>query len=324
MYWNRVILDAIRDQLSAAMTIAFISHSDCRAHDMGMHHPEQPARLDAVEQALADSGLYDRLDRHDAPLANLDHIARVHPREYIEALREASPERGIVHLDPDTAMCPGTWNAALRAAGAAVLATDLVASGRAVGAFCNIRPPGHHATRDRAMGFCFFNNVAIAVMHALEAHALERVCVVDFDVHHGNGTEEVLSGDERALMVSIFQHPYYPYSGTDSPAPNMANVPLPAGSGGAALRKAVEETWVPAIERFRPQMFFFSAGFDAHVEDDMAGLRFTDSDYGWVTQRMRQFAEAYAKGRMVSLLEGGYALEALGRSAVEHIKALGV
>ncbi len=305
------------------MSTAFITHPDCLKHDMGSHHPEQPARLQAIEDRLISSGIAGLLQRHEAPRAELEQIERVHPRDYIEALREASPQRGLAHLDPDTAMCPHTWDAVLRAAGAAVLGTDLVVGGRASSAFCCVRPPGHHATQVRAMGFCFFNNVAIGAAHALQAHGLERVAIVDFDVHHGNGTEEIFSGDGRALMLGTFQHPYYPYSGTDDPAPNMANVPLRAGSGGAALREAVDKVWAPAIEAFEPQMFFFSAGFDAHAEDDMGGLRFVDEDYRWVTRRIKEYADRYARGRMVSVLEGGYALSALGRSAVEHIKAMG-
>jgi acetoin utilization deacetylase AcuC-like enzyme len=304
------------------VSVAFISHPDCLRHDMGAHHPECPERLAAIEDQLIASGLEGVVERHEAPLASIEDIARVHPRDYIEELREASPERGIVHLDPDTAMCPQTWQAVLRAAGAAVLATDLVATGKASSAFCSIRPPGHHAMRAHAMGFCFFNNVAIAAMRALEHHGLERVALVDFDVHHGNGTEDIFSGDPRALMVSIFQHPYYPYSGSDSRAPNMANVPLRAGADGKALRAAVDEVWAPAIEAFAPQMFFVSAGFDAHAEDDMAGLRLVDGDYAWVTGRIRAFADRFAGGRIVSVLEGGYALSALGRSAVAHIRAL--
>ena len=305
------------------MTIAFISHPECLAHDMGRHHPEQPARLQAIEDQLTASGIAALVERHQAPSASIDQLARVHPRDYIETLRDASPDRGIVHLDPDTAMCHGTWNAMLRAAGAAVQGTDLVIRKRVDAAFCSVRPPGHHATRDRAMGFCFFNNVAVGAMHALEAHGLERIAIVDFDVHHGNGTEEIFANDQRVLMVSTFQHPYYPYSGTEGPAANMVNVPLAAGSGGEALRDAVEHAWVPAIDKFKPQMFFFSAGFDAHVEDDMAGLRFVDEDYAWVTRRIKGFADRYSDGRIVSMLEGGYALSALGRSAVEHIKVIG-
>ncbi|MGB7542059.1 MAG: histone deacetylase family protein [Burkholderiales bacterium] len=305
------------------MATAFITHADCMRHDMGAYHPESPSRLAAIEDQLIASGIAGLLDRHEAPAARMSELARVHPLEYIEAIRAASPAAGTVHLDPDTAMCPHTWDAALHAAGAAVHATDLVIGGRARNAFCAVRPPGHHATRTRAMGFCIFNNVAVAAKHALEHHGIERVAIVDFDVHHGNGTEEIFSDDERVLMVGTFQHPFYPYSGTEDPAPNMANVPLPAGSGGKALRAAVEEVWMPALEPFRPQMIFISAGFDAHVEDDMAGLRFTEADYAWVTERVKEVADSCADGRIVSVLEGGYALSALGRSVVAHLKVLG-
>jgi acetoin utilization deacetylase AcuC-like enzyme len=290
---------------------------------MGRYHPECPARLSAIEDHLIASGIGALLQRHEAPEARISELARVHPLEYIEAIREAAPEHGIVHLDPDTAMCPHTLSAALRAAGAAVQATDLVVGGRSASAFCAVRPPGHHATRTRAMGFCIFNNVAVAVRHALEHHGLERVAVVDFDVHHGNGTEDIFGGDERVVMASIFQHPFYPYSGTEDPAPNMANVPLAAGSGGDELREAVEQVWIPALEAHRPQMIFISAGFDAHVEDDMAMLRFTEADYAWVTRRIKDVADRHAQGRIVSVLEGGYALSALGRSVVAHLKVLG-
>jgi acetoin utilization deacetylase AcuC-like enzyme len=302
---------------------AYITHADCTKHDMGTYHPECPARLSAIEDHLIASGVGGLLERHEAPQAKVSELARVHPVEYIEAIREASPSRGIVHLDPDTAMCPHTLSAALRAAGAAVQATDLVIGKRAASAFCAVRPPGHHATRTRAMGFCIFNNVAVAAKHALEHHGLERVAVIDFDVHHGNGTEEIFSGDERVVMASIFQHPFYPYSGTEDPAPNMANVPLPAGSGGEALREAVERVWMPALAAHRPQMIFVSAGFDAHVEDEMAGLRFNEADYAWVTGKIKEVADRYAGGRIVSMLEGGYALSALGRSVVAHLKVLG-
>jgi len=305
------------------MTTALITHADCLKHDMGTHHPECPARLAAIDDQLIASGIGAYLERYEAPLATEEQLARVHPPQYVQAIQAAAPARGIVHLDPDTAMNPSTWDAALRAAGAAVLATDLVIGGQAENAFCSVRPPGHHATRTRAMGFCLFNNVAVAAMHALEGHGLERVAIVDFDVHHGNGTEDIFSDDERVLMVSTFQHPFYPYSGTEHPAPNMVNVPLPAGTGSADFRAAVEKHWLPALESFEPQMIFFSAGFDAHVEDDMAMMRLVDQDYGWVTSQVKQVADRHAAGRIVSVLEGGYALSALGRSVVQHVRVLG-
>jgi acetoin utilization deacetylase AcuC-like enzyme len=305
------------------MPTAFITHGDCAKHDMGAYHPECPARLAAIDDQLIASGIAPYLAHHDAPLATVEQLARVHPDGYIEAIRAARPARGIVHLDPDTAMNPGTWDAALRAAGAAVLATDLVVGGKAESAFCSVRPPGHHATRTRAMGFCIFNNVAVGAMHALEAHGLERVAIIDFDVHHGNGTEEIFEDDDRVLMASTFQHPFYPYSGTDRPAPNMVNIPLAAGTGSQAFREAVERRWLPRLDDFGPQMIFFSAGFDAHVEDDMAMLRLVDQDYAWVTGQVKEIADRHAGGRIVSVLEGGYALSALGRSVVQHVKVLG-
>jgi acetoin utilization deacetylase AcuC-like enzyme len=304
------------------MPAAFITHADCLKHEMGAHHPEQPARLSAIEDQLIASGVAPHLARYEAPLATDEQLARVHPIEYVQAIRDASPARGTVHLDPDTAMNPHSLQAALRAAGAAVLAVDLILTGKAQTAFCAVRPPGHHACRLRPMGFCIFNNVAVAARHALHAHGLERVAIVDFDVHHGNGTEDIFEGDEHVLMASIFQHPFYPYSGTDNPASNMFNVPLAAGAGSRELREAVTETWLPALEDFKPELILFSAGFDAHAEDDMAMLRFTDSDYAWVTRQVRRLAERHARGRMASMLEGGYALSALGRSVVQHLRVM--
>jgi acetoin utilization deacetylase AcuC-like enzyme len=305
------------------MATAFITHGDCMKHDMGAYHPECPARLAAIDDQLIASGVVAYLEHHEAPLATVAQLARVHPEAYIEAIRAARPARGIVHLDPDTAMNPSTWDAALRAAGAAVLATDLVAGGKAESAFCSVRPPGHHATRTRAMGFCIFNNVAVGAMHALEAHGVERVAIIDFDVHHGNGTEDIFSDDRRVLMASTFQHPFYPYSGTDHPARNMVNIPLAAGTGSQGFREAVERHWLPRLDDFAPQMIYFSAGFDAHVEDDMAMLRLVDQDYAWVTREVKAIADRHAGGRIVSVLEGGYALSALGRSVVQHVKVLG-
>jgi acetoin utilization deacetylase AcuC-like enzyme len=307
------------------MAVALISHPACRLHDMGRFHPECPQRLDAIADRLIAAGLDGLLTHHQAPRAEDAQLARVHSAAHVEHIRDAAPQSGTVHLDPDTAMCPDSLEAALRAAGAGVLGVDLVMQGRASAAFCAVRPPGHHAMRDRAMGFCLFNNVAVAALHALQAHGLERVAIVDFDVHHGNGTEDIFSDPafaERVLMTGTFQHPFYPYSGTGHPAPNMANVPLAAGSDGAAFRRAFEAVCLPRLHDFSPQILFISAGFDAHREDEMAMLKLADADYGWVTRELKAVADRHAGGRIVSLLEGGYALDALGRSAAEHVRAL--
>lgn len=304
------------------MTTAFITHRDCWLHDMGAHHPECPERLSAISDRLIAAGLDLYLSFYDAPLATLEQIGRVHPLEYVLGMAESAPQSGIVHLDPDTAMSAGTWQAALRSAGAGILATDLVMAGEVENAFCSVRPPGHHAERAKAMGFCFLNNIAIAAAHALEVHGLERVAVVDFDVHHGNGTEDIFANDARVLMVSTFQHPFYPYSGTEAPAGNMVNVPVPAGTRSDGFRQAVTDIWMPALRRFAPEAIFISAGFDAHYEDDMASLGLVEADYAWVTQQIKAVAAESAQGRIVSMLEGGYALSALARSVTTHVKAL--
>jgi len=304
------------------MTTAFITHPDCLRHDMGAHHPECPERLGAIEDQLIASGVAQYLARYEAPLASDEQLARVHPLDYVRAIREVAPAQGTVHLDPDTAMNPYSLAAALRAAGAALLATDLVMTGEAESAFCAVRPPGHHACRARPMGFCIFNNVAVAARHAVHVHGLERVAIVDFDVHHGNGTEDIFAHDDNVLMASTFQHPFYPYSGTDDPAPNMVNVPLAAGAGSRQFRQAVSEAWIPALDAFQPQLVIFSAGFDAHAEDDMAMLNLADADYGWATAQVKAVADRHASGRIVSVLEGGYALSALGRSVVQHLRVL--
>ncbi len=285
-------------------------------------HPERPARILAIEERLLASGLEALLDRREAPLVTREQLLRVHDGKYLDWLERRSPASGLFDIDPDTAMNPHTLQAARRAAGAAVMATDLVMTGQAEAAFCCVRPPGHHAERARAMGFCFYNNVAVAAAHALEAHGLSRVAIADFDVHHGNGTEDIFRADPRVLMVSTFQHPFYPGSGVEGRSERMVNVPLPAGAGSAELRSAVEREWLPALDRFAPEMLFVSAGFDAHRDDDMAMLRFLDADYAWVTAELRAVARRHAKGRIVSLLEGGYELDALGRSAAAHIENL--
>ncbi|MDD5329307.1 MAG: histone deacetylase family protein [Sulfuricella sp.] len=304
------------------MHTAYINHPDCLKHDMGPLHPECPARLQAIDDQLIAAGLLPFLQHYDAPLATFEQLARVHAPQYIESVRAASPAEGLAYLDPDTAMNPHTLNAALRAAGAVVLATDLVMARKVENAFCAIRPPGHHAESARAMGFCIFNNVAVGVAHAIEQYGLRRVAIADFDVHHGNGTEEIFHDDPRVMLCSTFQHPFYPHCCADTGNDHIVNVPLPAGTDGEAFRKAVSENWLPALERFRPEMVFVSAGFDAHWEDDMAMFKLKEADYAWVTQQIKEVAERHAQGRIVSALEGGYELHALGRSVAAHIKVL--
>lgn len=276
----------------------------------------------AIQDQLIASGLLNFLQAHEAPLATFEQLARVHQRHYIEAIHAASPREGLSYLDADTAMNPFTLKAALRAAGAAVLAAELVLEKKVANAFCAVRPPGHHAESARAMGFCIFNNVAVGVAHALEHYDLKRIAIADFDVHHGNGTEEIFRDNPRVMLCSTFQHPFYPYHGADSGNDHIINVPLPAGTDGAAFRKAVTQYWLPALERFQPEMLFISAGFDAHWQDDMAQFKLTESDYTWVTQLIKEVADKHAHGRIVSMLEGGYELHALGRSVAAHIKVL--
>jgi acetoin utilization deacetylase AcuC-like enzyme len=282
---------------------------------MGPYHPECPDRLTAIGDRLIAAGLDGYLMHHTAPAATRAQIERVHGKAYIDEIEEASPASGLHYVDPDTALCPHSLTAARHAAGAVVRAVELVTSGECATAFCAVRPPGHHAERRRAMGFCLFNNVAVGIAHALEACGIQRVAVVDFDVHHGNGTEEIFANDARVLMVSTFQYPLYPYSGVKPLGTNMVNVPLAPGSGSEAFRAAVTEKWLPAMERQRPEIVFISAGFDAHREDPLANLDFLEADYAWVTQQMVGVAKRHGKGRIVSTLEGGYALSALGRRA---------
>jgi len=303
------------------MAIAYISHYDCQLHDMGHHHPEQPARLAAINDRLIATGLEMVLHQFDAPLASRELLEAVHDPAYIDQIFALAPREGVAWVDGDTAMNPHSLQAALRAAGAVALGVDLVMQGKAGQVFCGVRPPGHHAERARAMGFCLFNNVAVGAYHALNSHGLQRVAIVDFDVHHGNGTEDIVSGDERVLFCSTFQYPFYPHSGVGQTAANVVNVPLPAGSDGRAFREAVERHWLPRLEAYAPELILVSAGFDAHQADDMAGLNLVDADYAWVTRRLCEQAGRSAQGRIVSTLEGGYELHALARCVEAHIKA---
>lgn len=304
------------------MPTGYYTHPEFLLHEMGPFHPECPERLQAIEDHLISHGMDGLLDRREAPAATAEQIGRVHRPQYIASLAAASPASGYHPIDPDTLMNPHTLAAATHAAGAAVAATDAVMAGEVENAFCCVRPPGHHAETDRAMGFCFYNNVAIAARHALAAHGLERVAIVDFDVHHGNGTEAAFRGDASVLMCSFFQHPFYPYSGTEHIAANMSNIPLPAYSNGMAVREVVETIWLPRLNEFKPQMLFISAGFDAHREDDLGQMGLVEQDYAWITAQLVDVARAHAKGRIVSCLEGGYNLSALSRSVYAHLKVL--
>jgi acetoin utilization deacetylase AcuC-like enzyme len=324
------------------MTTAIYTHPDCKRHEMGAWHPESPERLQAIEDQLIASRLDSYLDYREAPAADPAAIARIHTADAIALIRDNVPSPGLAlvqgdfsapvgkhsgyyPLDGDTSLNAYSWRAALRAAGAAVAATDAVIAGELDNAFCAIRPPGHHARPTEPMGFCLFNNVAIAAMHALEAHGLQRVAIVDFDVHHGNGTEEAFADEPRVLMVSFFQHPFYPYSGAQPSLrkiKNTVNVPVPAHTKGDVVRKLVTEQWLPALHAHRPEMLFISAGFDAHREDDLGQMGLVEADYAWITQQIMAVAKQYAKGRIVSCLEGGYNLSALGRSVAAHVKVL--
>ena len=309
----------------------YFTHQDCWKHEMGAGHPECPERLDAIEDRLLITGLGHALDRREAPVASLTDIELAHSRMHVAALRGLSESLkeeivaggpAYAQVDPDTSMNVSTWDAALRAVGAALAATDAVLAGELENAFCAIRPPGHHASRDKAMGFCFFNNVAIAAKYALERHGLKRVAIVDFDVHHGNGTEDIVAGDSRILMVSFYQHPFYPLDHVHSNADNLVNLPVPAYTKGMEIRELIESAWMPRLEDFRPEMIFISAGFDSHREDDMGQLGLVEQDYAWITYRIKDVARRHAKGRIVSVLEGGYALSALARSVEAHIRVL--
>ncbi len=294
---------------------------------MGDWHPESPARLQAIADQLIASQLDAQLEYRQAPAAAVAAIARIHTDAAIALVRDNVPQAlsgqsSYYPLDGDTSLNAFSWRAALAAAGAAVAATDAVIGGEVDNAFCSIRPPGHHARPTEPMGFCLFNNIAIAVRHALEVHGLDRVAIVDFDVHHGNGTEEAFANEPRVLMASFFQHPFYPYSGTDTGIANALNIPLPAGTAGAAVRQQIAEKWLLALHAYRPQMIFISAGFDAHREDDIGQMGLVEDDFAWITRQIMDVAKVHAGGRIVSCLEGGYNLPALGRSVAAHLQVL--
>lgn len=304
------------------MALAIWSHPACLAHDPGPGHPERPARLQAVLAAL-DAPPLDRLPRFEAPRASLAQLARVHDAALIRQVLETDPDEHR-WLDPDTVLSPGSAEAALRAAGAGCAAVDQVLATGRKRAFCAVRPPGHHATRSQAMGFCLFNNVAVAAAHALAVHGLKRVAIMDFDVHHGNGSQDIFETEPRVLYASTHQAPLYPGTGAraETGCGNLVNVPLRTGAGAAGFRGAMDEIVLPAIDAFAPQLLLVSAGFDAHAADPLANLDFTAEDFAWATRRLVEMADIHAGGRVVSMLEGGYALDALAASVRAHAQAL--
>ena len=304
------------------MTTAYISHPACKLHDMGAGHPESPQRLSAIKDRLIVSSIDGLLQHHEAPLVTRESLLRVHRESYVDEIEAKAPREGLVQLDPDTSMNPHSLEAARRAAGAVVHGVDLVMTGKVQNAFCAVRPPGHHALSNRSMGFCIFNSVAVAAAHARAAHGIKRVAILDFDVHHGNGTEEIFANEPNVMLCSTFQHPYYPYQGADTVSDHIINTPIAANSGGKEFREAVMRDWIPNVKRFRPDLILISAGFDAHKDDPLAYLKLTEDDYRWVTAEIMKLADEFSKGRLVSALEGGYNLDALGRCVAEHIRVL--
>jgi len=306
------------------MPTLLVTHPACLNHLPPLGHPERPDRLRVIEQAL-EQERYQSLARDQAPLADMETVALCHPLEYVEQIRDASPSEGLVRLDADTTMSPGTYEAALRAVGAAVFAVDEVLAGKTVNAFCATRPPGHHAETTRPMGFCIFNTAAVAARHAQKRHGIGRVAIVDFDVHHGNGTQDIFWNDASVMYCSTHEMPLYPGTGARSECglhDNIVNAPLRAGDGGEAFRDAFEEAILPRLRDFRPELLVVSAGFDAHTRDPLANLNLVENDFSWVTRRLMDVAGQSANDRLVSILEGGYDLEGLSRSVAVHVSAL--
>jgi acetoin utilization deacetylase AcuC-like enzyme len=305
------------------MTTVLMTHEACLAHDTGRHHPECSARLRAVLDGLSGPA-FAGLVRRVAPLADREDVARAHSQHFVEAILAAIPVEGHGAIDADTIVSPGSGEAALRAAGAVCAAVDAVIEGQATNGFCAVRPPGHHAGRGRAMGFCLFNNIAIGAYRARVHHGLDRVAVIDFDVHHGNGTQEIFEDDQHLFYASTHQSPLYPGTGSrnERGVGNIVNAPLRPNAGSAEFRTAMNEIILPALEAFRPDLVLISAGFDAHRRDPLAQLNFVEADYAWVTERLVALAARHCAGRIVSSLEGGYDLEALAASTAAHVAAL--
>jgi len=311
--------DSSHEQDTFSMKTAVISHADCLLHDMGNGHPENPQRLLAVEQHFRDTCLIQDVVEREAQPASREHILRAHPEAHIDHVLATAPEEGIVSLDSDISLCPHSVSAANLAAGSLVQATNEIMAGDYQRAFCAVRPPGHHAEAAQSMGFCIYNGIAIGARHAMAGHGLERVAILDFDVHHGNGTVDIFKDDPSVLVCSSFQHPFYPYRYFDIERPNIVNTPLESGTRGDVFRKAIERDWLPALNRHQPQLIFVSAGFDAHKDDPLAGLELVEDDFAWITDLICHAANDYAEGRIISVLEGGYNPDALARSAFEHV-----
>lgn len=304
------------------MSTAFISHPDCHDHDTGEDHPENARRLSAIEDRLLSSRISDFVRYLDAPEVTHEQLLRAHSAEYLAMIDAVMPRTGYARLDPDTVISPSTLQAARRAAGSVILAVDRIMSGEITNAFCCVRPPGHHAERERALGFCIYNNIAVGVKHALEVYGLQRVAVVDFDVHQGNGTEDILLGDDRLLYCSTFQHPFFPFTPLPENNEKVISIPLEASAKSAEFRAAVNDHWLPALERFEPEMIFVSAGFDAHQDDEMSYVSLTDADFRWVIEEIKRIADNSAAGHIVSALEGGYEIHSLARCVETHMRVL--
>jgi len=301
-----------------------VTHAYCSRHDMGEGHPERPERMRAIDQAL-ESEVFQMLARDVAPRASIEALTRVHPADYVAAIEQASPSQGRVRVDQDTSMSPGTWEAAIRSAGGAIFAVDEVMTGKVNNAFVATRPPGHHAEVSTPMGFCFFNNAAVAARHAQAVHGVERVAIIDFDVHHGNGTQDIFWADSSVMYASSHEMPSYPGTGamTETGDHNqIVNAPLRAGDGGATFREAYEYLILPRIEDFYPDLVIVSAGFDGHFRDPLGNLKLREDDFSWVTRKLMDVAQRRCNSRVVSLLEGGYDLDALARSVAAHVSAL--
>ena len=305
------------------MTVTIVGSAYCNLHDMGDEHPEQPSRMHKINDQIIASGLEYVLHFADAKPVKLSSLERAHDKAFVQSVFDRAPKEGgdKVWIDDDTIMMDKSLNAALHAAGAVTDAVDLVLTDKSKSAFCSVRPPGHHAGRASSSGFCIFNNIAVGAMHALEVHGLERVAIIDFDVHHGNGTQNIVKDDDRVLFCSSFQHPFYPFTGDEPCRRGIVNVPIPAGTTGSEYRELVKH-WFKAVDEFKPQLIFISAGFDAHAEDEIGQLRLVEKDYIWITEQIKALAEKHCEGKIISALEGGYALSALARSVVAHIKVL--